>query len=132
LTALAGSLAADASAIARMQDGKSAPWTEALATIANSGDPRLASSFDFNVGKSVAWFNRTRGTQLDLEPVAGLCEGKPTWYIREIPGDIAPYPTQILGGAACRLSYALSGVYDAHIPSQSPWALYRLKDGAVR
>jgi hypothetical protein len=103
-----------------------APWTEALARIEASGDRRLASSDDFNVGKSVAHFNANRGAGLDLVAPDRLCAEKPSWYVVETRGDGEAEPALTL----CQDRYLLESVFNRAIPSQLPWALYRREQAA--
>ncbi len=123
LGVLAAILTGDALSVARFQASKRAVWTDALATIAASGEPRLASSLDFNVGKEVDYFNWRRGAALDLVPAAEVCAREPAWYVLESAEPAAA--TVTMEGPGCRLSFAFQGVYGLHLPSQTAWALYR-------
>jgi hypothetical protein len=125
LAALAATLTGDAMAFARLEAGKAAPWTDALAMIAASSDKTLASSWDFNVGKSVDFFNATRGAGLDLIARDQICARKPAWYILELAGAEARAPSLAIKGDGCVIPFALVGAYDLDVPSQPAWALYR-------
>lgn len=127
LAALAASLTGDGLAIAQTLAGERSPWTDALSTILESRQLTLATSFDFNVGRNVDYFNRARGVELDLVPAERLCAQRPAWYIVQMAGDVAPDPTIDLAGAGCRLTYTFRGEYN-RVPSQLPWSLYRLQD----
>ena len=124
LCALAAVLLGDAASAARFEAGKRATWPDALAAVAASGETRLASNLDFNVGKEVDAFNRSRGATLDLVPAEALCARAPAWYVLE-SAQLPATPVLTVEGAGCRLTFALQGVYDEHIPSQTPWALYQ-------
>ena len=102
-----------------------APWTDALAMIAASSEKTLASSFDFNVGKSVDIFNATRGAGLDLVAPDRLCVHKPAWYILELAGAEARAASLAVNGDGCVIPFALVGAYDLNVPSRPAWALYR-------
>ena len=125
LAALSASLTGDALAFSRLEVGKMAPWTDALAMIAASSEKTLASSFDFNVGKSVDIFNATRGAGLDLVAPDRLCVHKPAWYILELAGAEARAASLAVKGDGCVIPFALVGAYDLDVPSQPAWALYR-------
>jgi hypothetical protein len=125
LAALAATLTGDALAFARLEAGKAAPWTDALATIAASDDKTLASSFDFNVGKSVDVFNATRRAGLDLIAPNQICAREPAWYILELAGAEARLASLAIKGDGCVIPFALVGAYDLNVPSQPAWALYR-------
>jgi hypothetical protein len=125
LAALAATLTGDALAFARLEAGQAAPWTDALAMIAASSDKTVASSFDFNVGKSVDFFNATRGAGLDLISTDQICARKPAWYILELAGAEARAATLDIKGNGCVIPFALVGAYDLNVPSQPAWALYR-------
>jgi hypothetical protein len=117
--ALAPLLTSDVAAIVRLARGECAPWTEALAHVAASPQRALASSHDFNVGKSVAYYGG-----LTLVTAERLCDEKPSWYVLETRGDGKAEAELTLCGRA----YRLEGVYDRDIPSQLPWALYARAD----
>jgi len=129
LAALVAILICDAVSVARFQDGKAATWADALAAIQASGELRLASGFDFNVGKQVDYFNLRRGAALDLVPTTALCAQPPAWYIVE--GAQPPRAAIEVAGEGCRLPFALVGFYGQHLPDQLPWALYRRREGAT-
>ena len=122
LAGLAAALAGDGAALARLNAGEAAPWTDALERIADSPDRTLSTSHDFNVGKSVAYFNATRGAGLVLIPAEQMCAEPPAWRIVETRGDGKAEPELTTD---CGLSYRLEGVFDRDVPSQLPWALYR-------
>jgi hypothetical protein len=122
---LAATLTGDALAFARLEAGKAAPWTDALATIAASSDKTLASSWDFNIGKSVDFFNATRGAGLDLVAPDQICAREPAWYILELAAAEARAPSLAVKGDGCVIPFALVGAYDLNVPSQPAWALYR-------
>jgi len=122
---LAAALVGDASALARLAAGEAEPWTQALERIAQSSEPTLSSSHDFNVGKSVAFFRQTRGAPLQLIPAERLCGEKPEWRIVETRGDGKAEDTLNVGAPDCALPYRLVGVFNRDVPSQLPWALYR-------
>jgi hypothetical protein len=122
---LAATLIGDASAFARLEAGKAAPWTDALAMIAASSDKTLASSVDFNVGKSVDIFNATRGAGLDIIAPGEICARKPAWYILELAGAEARAANLAVEGDGCVIPFALVGAYDLNVPWQPAWALYR-------
>jgi hypothetical protein len=128
VAALAATLAGDAFAFVRLEVGKMAPWTDALAMIAASSDKTLASSFDFNVGKSVDIFNATRGAGLDLIAPDQVCAHKPAWYILELAGAEARAASLAVNGDGCVIAFALVGAYDLDVPSRPAWALYRRAD----
>ncbi len=121
LAVLAATLVSDGAALARLARGEAKPWSEALDLVARSNAPTLASSHDFNVGKTIAWYNATRGAALDLAPPDRLCEAKPGWYVLETRGDGKAEEMLSL----CATPYRLAGVFDEDVPSQLPWALYR-------
>lgn len=129
VAALVASLTGDTVAIAQTLAGTQSPWTDALTAIVESGDRTLASSYDFNIGKNVRYFNRMRDARLDLVPAEQICARKPAWYIVQMSGDVAADPALVLGADPCQLSYDLAGVYN-RVPDQLPWALYRLKGEA--
>jgi hypothetical protein len=131
VVALAASFFGDVTALARLRAGMTAPWTDALRVIVASGEPTLASSFDFNVGRSVDFFNVDRGSALELIGKPAICAREPRWYVAELPDDGAAKPALQVEGEGCALSYALVGVYDRDIPWQPVWGLYRRSD-AVR
>ncbi len=124
LAALAALLVGDAASIARFQEGKAKTWPDALTAVLASGETRLASNFDFNVVKYVDYFNLQRGANLDLVPASEICARRPAWYVVESP-PLPAAPTLAIEGEGCRLEFALQRVYDQHLPSQLPWALYR-------
>jgi hypothetical protein len=128
--ALAASLSGDAAALARLRAGMEAPWTRALDVIAASGEPALAASFDFNVGRSVDHFNLDRGTALELVGKSTICARRPGWYIAELPDGGGAGPALEVEGEGCALRYVLVGVYDRDIPWQPVWGLYR-RSGAA-
>ena len=125
LAALSASLTGDALAFVQLEAGQAAPWTHALATIAGSRDKTLASSFDFNVGKSVDFFNATRGAGLDLIAPDQICARRPAWYILELAGAEAPAASLAVKRDGCVIPFALVGAYDLDVPWQPAWALYR-------
>jgi hypothetical protein len=129
LAALIGVLIGDATSAARFVAGKAATWEDALAAIRASGEPRLASNFDFNVGKQVDYFDLRRGAALDLVHGPELCARPPAWYVVE--GAEPPTTSIEVAGEGCRLSFELVGVYGRHLPDQLPWALYRRSEGAA-
>lgn len=126
---LAASLLGDFAALARLSAGEAAPWTDALASVAASDRPTLASSFDFNVGKSVDHFNRDRAATVELTPSSEICKRRPGWYIAELPDHATPEPALTVPGEGCALAFKLVGVYNRDVPWLSLWALYRSADG---
>ena len=118
--ALVAALISDGAALMRLARGETHPWTEALATIDASRDHALASSHDFNVGKSVAWYNQTTGASLPLVPPERMCAETPIWYVLETSGK--GHADSVL--TVCGRDYRLDAVYGRDTPSQLPWALY--------
>jgi hypothetical protein len=122
--AIVAMLAGDVAAIVDFQAGKVSAWPEALETIRASGETRLASNFDFGIGKQVAYFDTVNGANLALTPPARLCEEKPAWYVAEredrlFAGEVA------LGAPDCRLAYRFARSFGESGLSQTPWGLYR-------
>lgn len=122
---LAATLASDAGAVLRMQSGQTTGWTDALAAVDSSDDRSIASSFDLNVGRSVAYFNGTRAGRLEMIPPGAVCRRGPGWFVLETGGKGEAAPHIEIGQPDCRLGYDLAGVYDRDIPDQLPWGLYR-------
>jgi hypothetical protein len=121
LAGLVAALVGDGAALARLAAGEATPWTDALERIAQSPEPTLSSSHDFNVGKSVAYF----GEGLKLVPSERICAERPAWRIVETRGDGKAEATLSVGEPNCALPYRLEGVFNRDVPSQLPWALYR-------
>ncbi len=126
--ALVASLAGDDAALAKLGAGLGAPWTEALKIVAASPDPRLASSYDFNVARSVGHFDRYGSSPVELVARARLCEARPLWYVVELDGDAHETPALALGYGTCTLHYRLAGAFNRDVPWQAAWALYRRDD----
>lgn len=117
-------LVGDVAALARLRAGLAEPWTYAFADVAASSDPRVATSFDFNVGRSLAFWNRFLGRPIEWVAKDDLCSQRPGWYVEELRGDDADTTRLTLGG--CALHYDLQRVVGRATPWQSAWALYRL------
>ncbi len=123
---LAASLVGDAHLFAQLQASKASSWVQALDRIAASADPRLASNYDFNVGKSVAYYNLTHARPVQLAPQGDLCALKPAWFVVEMQNGPTADPEFDVAAGDCRLAYRLNGIFDRHATSQLPWALYEL------
>lgn len=121
------SLIADTNYLVRMNAGEAATWTMTFDKIAASGEPSLASSFDFNVSRFVDFFNTeiSPKTPVALIEKAVVCEKPPRWYVVELPDFGAPAPTLTVKGEGCEFPFTLDGVYDRDVPWLSPWGLYR-------
>jgi hypothetical protein len=124
LAALVAILVGDASLLARFQASKAPSWPEALAAISESGQPRLASSFDDRIGKFVQYYNRSHAP-LDLVARADWCAKQPQWFIAETA--VVPDLPQALDLQAsdCRVHYDFVRRYESWGLSKVGWALYR-------
>jgi hypothetical protein len=126
--ALAAFAVGNGAALARLYAGEQAPWTEALDRVAASGDLTIASSFDFNVGRTIAHYNLDRASPLDHIPSSDLCARRPGWYVQEFAGNEQPDAALPVKGEGCKISYVLQGVYARNTPWQAEWGLYRRAD----
>jgi len=126
--ALAAFTFGSGAALARRYAGEREPWTHALERISRSGDLAIASSFDFNVGRTVAFYNGTQTAPLELVPRARLCERRPGWYVSELPTNDPAAAAVSLAGEGCEIRYALVGSYSRYTPGQPHWGLYRRAD----
>jgi len=121
-------LVGDAASLAKLRDGLAEPWSDAFAVVSDSADPRLATNYAFNVGRSLAHYNRYLGKPIALVADADLCRQRPPWYVAELRGDAADQPTLTLGAPDCALRYQVERVVGRFTPWQSAWALYRLAE----
>ena len=127
--AILAMLAGDVAALMEFQAAKASAWPDALAAIRASGETRLASNFDFGVGKQVAYFDRNEGAKLEMTPQARLCGEKPGWYVVEREDRIFA-PEVELGAPDCRLAYRFTRAFGESGLSQTPWGLYRRVEAA--
>lgn len=126
VAALAAMLVGDAGLLIRYQTSKDTAWPRALATIADSDEVVIASSFDDRVGKLVAYYNRDHAP-LELVARADWCARRPQWFIAETAG-IAELPPELdLPAGDCRARFALVRRYESWGLSSVGWALYRAR-----
>ena len=85
--------------------------------------PSVASRFDFNVGRSLAYYNGGRAAPIEHVRPEAICARRPGWHIVELPADDARDKTLTLGGERCALNHRLVGVYNRFVPWQSARAL---------
>jgi hypothetical protein len=126
LIGLAAILAGDASLLIRFQASKEEAWPQALAAIADSGESRVASSFDDRIGKFIAYYNRTHAP-LDLVARADWCARQPQWLIAETISAPDLPPTLDLPASGCRVPFAFVRRYRNWGLSPVDWALYRAR-----
>lgn len=124
LAALAAVLIGDASLLMRFEASKRQAWPQALAAIEESGETRLASSFDDRVGKFVSYYNRAHAP-LALIARADWCAMRPRWFIAETAGIAALPPALDLPAPGCRVPFTFVRRYESWGLSQVGWALYR-------
>ena len=126
--ALVAALCGDGAALLRLRTGLQEPYTAALDAITASGETAAASSFDFNVGRTLTFASLDRREPVSLAPRERICSDRPRWYIDELAGDQAGEREIIAKGEGCALTYDFVAVYSRFTPWQAAWALYRRKD----
>jgi hypothetical protein len=124
LAGLAATLVGDAALLIRFQSSKQQAWPQALNDIANSGQTRLASSFDDRIGKFVSYYNQFHAP-LNLVARADWCAQKPAWLIAETASASEMPPLLDLQANGCRVTFEFVRRYESWGLSSVGWALYR-------
>ena len=119
-------IAGDGFCAVRSQDQRGLRLARRARNDPASGETRLATNFEFNVGKHVAYFDATATARmLAVTPDARLCEERPGWYVAEREDKLFAGEVE-LGAPDCRLTYRFVRSYGKSGLSQTPWGLYRL------
>jgi hypothetical protein len=127
--AFAAILAGDGVQIGRFQTAQAHPWSEALATIAASPAPVVATDFDDRIGLFVRYYNWREGAQIEWVAAGDICAKKPEWLLIWWASEGEPMPERRVIGDGCPISFKFVGRHSTWGLSKVPWALYERERG---
>jgi Dolichyl-phosphate-mannose-protein mannosyltransferase len=122
--ALAAMLVGNAALIGRFQSAQSPNWGDALAIIAASPSPVVATDFEERIGLLARYYNWREGAHVRWVAERDVCETIPDWLLTWSTLD-ETVPDQIVVGEFCPMSFKLAGRYSGWGLSKIPWALYQ-------
>jgi hypothetical protein len=108
----------------RFQSVQSPNWSDALAIIAASPNPVVATDFEERIGLLARHYNWREGAHVRWVAERDVCETVPDWRLAWSTLD-ETIPDEIVVGEFCSMSFKLAGRYSGWGLSKIPQALYQ-------